>query len=248
MTYTIKEIADLADVTTRTIRYYGEIGLLNPADIGENGYRYYDNDSLLRLQQVLFYRELGVPLKEIDLIINRQDFNLVDALEKHRSFIKARIKRLSALIATIDDTIKEIQGEKKMAEKDYFNGFNETKFEDEMKERWGKTPQYAESHRKWASFSKEQKEAIKEEGGRIAIQMVGTDSNISPDDPDVQAAVGEYYTYLNKYFFTCDVTFLHGLADMWVEDARFAVNYEKIRKGGAKFVREAVHTYCDMNG
>ena len=247
MAYTIKEIADLAHVTTRTIRYYGEIGLLDPADIGENGYRYYDNDSLLRLQQILFFRELDVPLKEIDLIINRPGFNLVHALENHRSSMKTRVKRLNALIATIDNTIETIQGENKMAEKDYFKGFDETQYEDEAKERWDNTPQYAEQRRKWASYSKEQKEAIKAEGGRIAIRMVGTDQNISPDDLDVQAAVGDYQFYLNKYFYTCDVAFLRGLSDMWVQDARFAVNYEKIREGGANFVREAVHIFCDKN-
>ena len=148
MTYTIKEIADLADVTTRTIRYYDEIVLLTPADIGENGYRFYDNDSLLRLQQVLFFRELDIPLKEIDLIINRPDFNLVGALEKHRSSMKSRAKRLNALITTIDNTIEVIRGEKKMAEKDYFKGFDEVQYEDEMKERWDNTPQYAESSKR----------------------------------------------------------------------------------------------------
>jgi DNA-binding transcriptional MerR regulator len=246
--YTIKEIADLADVTTRTIRYYDEIGLLDPADIGENGYRYYDNDSLLRLQQILFFKELDVPLKEINLIINRPEFNLVDALEKHRSSLKIRVKRLNALIATIDSTIEVIQGEKKMAKKDYFKGFNEAQYENKVKECWGNTPQYAESSKKRAVFSKEQKKAIKAEGMHIAIRMVGTDPNISPDDPDVQAAVGEYHMYLNKYFYTCDVSFLGGLADMWVEDVRFAVNYEKIREGGTKFVRDAVHIFCDKNG
>ena len=247
MAYKIREIAELAGVTTRTIRYYDEIGLLAPADIGENGYRYYDNDSLLRLQQVLFFRELDIPLKEIDLIINRPDFNLVDALKKHRSCIKARVKRLSALIATIDETIEATQGEKRMGEKDYFKGFNETQFKDEVKERWGSMPQYAESHKKWASFSKEQKEAIKVEGAHIATRMAGADPNISPGNPDVQAAVREYHAYLNKYFYTCDVSFLLGLADMWVEDPRFAVNYEQIREGGAKFVHKAVHIFCDNN-
>ncbi len=247
MVFTIKKIADLAGVTTRTIRYYDEIGLLDPADISENGYRIYDNDSLLRLQQILFFRELDVSLKEIDLIINRPDFNIAIALEKHRSSLKNKVKRLNALIATIDITIKAIQGEKKMTGKDYFKGFDETHYEDKVKARWGSTPQYAESRNKWASFSKEQKEAIKAEGERIAIRMVGTDPNISPDDPDVQAAVGDYHAYLNKYFYTCDVPFLRGLADMWVEDARFAVNYEQVREGGAKFVREAVYIFCDNN-
>ena len=248
MTYTIKEIADLANVTTRTIRYYDEIGLLDPADIGENGYRYYDNDSLLRLQQILFFRELDVPLKKIELIINRPEFNLIDALENHRSSMKTRVKRLNALIATIDNTIKTIQGEKKMAEKDYFKGFDETQYEDEAKERWDNTPQYAEQRRKWASYSKEQKEAIKAEGDRIVLRMVGADPNTSPDDSDVQAAVGDYQDYLNKYFYTCNVAFLRGLADMWVEDARFGINYEKIHEGGAKFVRAAVYIFCDKNG
>ncbi len=211
MTYTIKEIADLANVTTRTIRYYDEIGLLDPADIGENGYRYYDNDSLLRLQQILFFRELDVPLKKIELIINRPEFNLINALENHRSSMKTRVKRLNALIATIDNTIKTTQREKKMAEKDYFKGFDETQYEDEAKERWDNTPQYAEQRRKWASYSKEQKETIKAEGVRIAAQMVGTDPNISPSDADVQAAVGEYHMYLNKYFYTCDMSSLRGL-------------------------------------
>ena len=247
MAYTIKKIADLAGVTTRAIRYYDEIGLLTPAEIGDNGYRFYDNDSLLQLQQILFFRELDVSLKEIGLIINRPDFNLIDALKKHRSSLKDRAKRLDMLIATIDRTIKAIQGEKEMVKKDYFKGFNETLFENEVKERWGSTRQYAESSRKWASFSKEKKEAIKVEGAHIAARMVGAGSDVTPSDADVQAAIGEYHVYLNKYFYTCDVSFLRGLADMWVEDSRFSVNYEQIREGGAKFVRDAVHIFCDEN-
>ena len=77
MTYTIKEIADLAGVSTRTLRYYDEIGLLSPADTGENGYRYYDQDSLLQLQQILFFKELDVPLKDIRLFMRRPEFNLL---------------------------------------------------------------------------------------------------------------------------------------------------------------------------
>ena len=89
---------------------------------------------------------------------------------------------------------------------------------------------------------------IKEEGGRLTVRMVSEDPNASPDDPDVQAAIGEYYAYLNRCFYTCEVSFLRGLADMWAADSRFAVNYERVRPGGAAFVREAVHIYCDRNG
>jgi DNA-binding transcriptional MerR regulator len=245
MAYTIKEIADLAGVTTRTLRYYDEIGLLSPSATGDNGYRYYDQNSLLRLQQILFFRELDVPLKDIQLIISRPDFYLLDALEKHRSSLQSRARRLEVLIHTIDQTIATIKGGPKMTPEEYFEGFDETQYEDEARERWGDTPQYAESQRKWSSYSKEQKEAIKDEGGLLTVRMVGEDPNASPDDPDVQAAIGEYHAYINKYFYTCDLECLRALADMWVEDPSFAINYERIREGGAAFVRQAVHIYCD---
>jgi DNA-binding transcriptional MerR regulator len=247
MAYTIKEIAELAGVTTRTLRYYDEIGLLGPAHVGENSYRYYDQDSLLRLQQILFFRELEVPLKDIHLIMSRPDFHPMRALKDHRAALKSRAKRLNKLIDTIDRTIAAMKGEFSMNDKNYFEGFDETQYEDEVKERWGNTPQYAESQRKWASYTKDQKDAIKAEGGEITARMVSADPTASPDDPEVQAAIGEYHAYINKYFYTCDVEFLRNLAEMWVEDPRFAVNYERIREGGAAFVREAVQIFYDRH-
>lgn len=247
MAYTIKEIADLAGVTTRTLRYYDEIGLLERADTGDNGYRYYDQGSLLRLQQILFFRELDVPLKDIHLIMSRPDFNLLRALEEHRASLENRAQRLDKLIDTVNRTIATIKGDQIMTAKDYFEGFDETQYEEEARQRWGNTPQYAESQKKWASYSKEQKQAIKVEGGRLTMRMVGDDPNTSPDDPGVQAAIGKYHAYINRYFYTCDVEFLRNLADMWVEDPRFAINYERVREGGAEFVRQAVHIFCDRN-
>jgi DNA-binding transcriptional MerR regulator len=247
MAYTIKEIADLAGVTTRTIRYYDEIGLLDPALTGDNGYRYYDQDSLLRLQQILFFRELDVPLKEIELVMNGPNYDLLSALGNHRSALQTKVHRLEKLIDTLDKTVSSIKGEGTMSDKDFFAGFDESQYEDEVRERWGDSPRYAESQVKWSSYSKEQKEAIKAEGGRLTVRMVSKDPKASPDDADVQAAVGEYHAYLNKYFYTCELSFLRVLADNWVQDPRFAINYEKIREGGAAFARDAVHIYCDRN-
>lgn len=247
MAYTIKEIADLAGVTTRTIRYYDEIGLLEPALTGDNGYRYYDQDSLLRLQQILFFRELDVPLKEIELIMNGPNYDLLSALGNHRSALQGKVRRLETLIDTLDKTVASIKGEGSMSDKDVFEGFDESQYEEEVRERWGDSPRYAESQAKWSSYSEEQKEAIKAEGGRLTVMMVSKDPKASPDDADVQAAVGEYHAYLNQYFYTCELSFLRVLADNWVQDPRFAINYEKIREGGAAFVREAVHIYCDRN-
>ncbi|MFV9675913.1 MAG: MerR family transcriptional regulator [Anaerolineales bacterium] len=247
MAYTIKEIADLAGVTARTIRYYDEIGLLDPALIGDNGYRYYDQDSLLRLQQILFFRELDVPLKEIELIMNGPNFDMMSALENHRSSLQTKLQRLEKLIDTLDKTVASLKGDGTMSDKDVFEGFNESRYEDEARERWGDDPKYAESQAKWSSYSEEQKKDIKAEGGRLTVRMVSEDPNASPGDADVQAAVGEYHTYLNQYFYTCEFNFLRVLADNWVQDPRFAINYERIREGGAAFARDAVHIYCDRN-
>jgi DNA-binding transcriptional MerR regulator len=245
--YTIKELADLAGVTTRTLRYYDEMGILTPAEVGSNGYRYYDHNNLLRLQQVLFYTELNVPLKDILNILSRPDFQLLPALQNHQEAIQEKVKRYQELLGTIQKTINNLQGEEIMAEKEYFEGFDETQYEEETRELWGHTSQYKESQRKWSSFSKDQKEEIKKEGGRIAARMVTENPDARPNDPAVQKAVGDYYAYLNQYFYTCEVEFLRKLAEMWVQDSRFAVNYERIRAGGADFVRKAVQIYCDTH-
>lgn len=248
MHYTIKELADLAGTTTRTLRYYDEIELLNPAYTGDNGYRYYDQGSLLRLQQILFFRELDVPLKDIHLIMNSPDFNLLKGLEKHRLSLQVRARRLYRLIETVDQTINNLKGDIKMNAKEYFEGFDETQYEEEARERWGSTSQYAESQKKWSSYSEEQKAAIKAEGEALTRRMVSENPNAAPDDPDVQAAIGEYQAYINKYFYACDTDRLRGLAEIWVHDPRFANNYEKVREGGAEFVREAVNIYCNRDG
>jgi DNA-binding transcriptional MerR regulator len=247
MAYTIKEIADLAGVSTRTLRYYDEIGLLPPAGVGDNGYRLYDRESLLRLQQILFFRELDVPLKEIEQILSRPDFDALQALERHRTALRRRARRLAGLLETIDRTIATLRGEGTMADQDYFRGFDEAEYEEEARERWGDTMEYAESQRRWASYSEAERQALKEEGGRITVRMVGEGPGPSPADPDVQAAVADYQAYITKYFYPCSVEMLLALSEAWVADPRFAVNYERIREGGAEFVREAVRIYCDRN-
>lgn len=245
--YSIKELADLAGTTTRTLRYYDQQGLLEPARIGANGYRYYDRGNLLTLQQILFFRELDVPLKEIGYLLNRPDFQLLTSLKDHQRAIQERISRYQRLMDTIKKTISELEGETTMKDDQYFGGFDEQKYQAEAEAIWGDTPQFKESQRKWSSYSEEEKEKIKLLGGEITVRMVTENPGAEPDDPDVQAAVSEYYQYLTQYFYTCEVEFLRNLADGWVADPRFAINYERIREGGAEFVRRAVHLFCDRH-
>ena len=245
MAYSIKQIADLAGVTTRTIRYYDQIGLLAPIQIGENGYRYYDRGSLLRLQQIMFYRELDVPLRDIQIIMSRPDFNPLEAMEKHRLALLNRRQRFDMLIHTVDQTIQTLKGESQMKENEIFDGFDESEYEEEARQRWGNTVAYAESQKRWGSYSADEKQAIKVEGQEITRRMVGSDGGVKADDPQIQAAIADYMSYINRNFYTIDKEMLGNLSDMWVADPRFAVNYERIRKGGAAFVREAVHIFCD---
>ena len=108
--YTIKEIADLAGVTTRTLRYYYQLGILTPAEIGENGYRNYDHGNLLDLQQILFFRELEVPLKDIHYMLNHPDFQLQAALENHKTDLKNKLNRIQKLLGTVEKTINSSIG------------------------------------------------------------------------------------------------------------------------------------------
>ncbi|UCH58364.1 MAG: TipAS antibiotic-recognition domain-containing protein [Anaerolineales bacterium] len=186
-------------------------------------------------------------MKDIQQLMSSPDFDPRRALEEHRLSLQDRVRRLERLIDTLDQSMATCKGEQMMSAKDYFKGFDESQYEEEARERWGHTSQYAESQKKWSSYSQEQKEAIKAEGGSITVRMVGQSPDLAPDEADVQAAIGEYHAYLNKYFYACEVGFLRGLADMWVEDPRFAINYERVRAGGAEFVRQAVHIYCDKH-
>jgi DNA-binding transcriptional MerR regulator len=246
-TYTIKQIADMAGVTTRTIRYYDQIDLLKPAEIRSNGYRYYDRTSLLRLQQIMFFRELDLPLEDIRSIINRPDFDMLDALKKHRLSLQTQENRLQRLLRTLDQTIDSQNGTAEISEEEYFKGFDQSEYEEEVRARWGSSSQYTESQQKWAGYSPQQQAEIKAQGSQLITAMVGTDPNAKPGDANIQQAVGVYFDYLNRYFYSCDLEFFRGLADMWVADPRFAANFERVRPGGAAFVREAVHYYCDQH-
>ncbi|MBI9047266.1 MAG: MerR family transcriptional regulator [Anaerolineaceae bacterium] len=247
MQYSIKGLADLAGITTRTLRYYDEIGLLKPAEIKSNGYRYYDQKNVYTLQQILFYKELDVPLTDIQRIISQKEFDLIKALESHSIALQRKVNRYQQLLNTVENTIHNLKGKIIMENDAYFEGFDERQYAEEAELRWGETMSYKESMQNWSSYSDEQKEVIKMKSKDLAIRMVSENQDVKPDDMDVQKAVGEYLAHINEYFYTCDAASLVTLSEMWVEDPRFAQNYNRIREGGAEFVREAVRIFYQQN-
>ncbi|MBP6177199.1 MAG: MerR family transcriptional regulator, partial [Anaerolineales bacterium] len=160
--FTVKQLSKMAGVTPRTLHHYDDIGLLKPSQVGENGYRYYGEEALIKLQQILFYRELDFPLEEIRRIMGRRDFDLLGALQSHREALQKKSARLSQLLATVDNTIQHIQGEKLMSQKDLFEGFSEEeqeKYAQEAEQMYDPET-VRESNRKWKSYSAAKKEAI----------------------------------------------------------------------------------------
>src|SRR5579884_1440918 len=126
MAYTVKQVAAISGVSVRTLHFYDETGLLKPAYHGANGYRFYEEPQLLKLQQILFYRELGFGLKQIKRVLGRRDFEIVAALQSHRQVLEKKLARTRSLIETIDNTIKHLKGKKKMKSEELFVGFSVT--------------------------------------------------------------------------------------------------------------------------
>src|SRR5437868_9193226 len=132
--YTVKQLSELAQVSVRTLHYYDEIGLLIPSQVGGNGYRYYDDQAVLRLQQILFYREIGMELMQIKDVLDSPDFDLVSALKSHRALLLEKSERLLKLVTTVDNTIKHLQGEKTMSKRQLFEAFSDEQQKDYERE------------------------------------------------------------------------------------------------------------------
>lgn len=243
--YTINKLAQMAGVSTRTLRYYDQIGLLTPVRIGDNGYRYYDRKNLLHLQQILFYRQLSMPLKDIVQILGDADFNARKALEEHRGALNQKANQLEMLIETIDSTLADMQGDNKMEKENYFKGFKEEDYANEAEERWSADPTYQESQRNWSSYSPEKREAIKAKGGQLSARIINLAADTSPESPEALEAVGEYHQYFNTYFYDTSIERLRGLAEMWIADERFAENYNHFHPNGAALINKATIAYCD---
>ena len=245
MRYTVKQLAKLAGVTTRTLHYYDQIDLLRPASYGDNGYRYYDDKAVLRLQQIMFFRELDFSLEEIKNIVGRPDFDLLLALKVHREGLQARVNRLNNLIGTVDNTMKYLRGEIKMSNQDFYKGFDEEQQKEyavEAEKRWGETA--AQSQKRWTGYSPEQKNEILGEMQAISTN-IAENMDKGADSAEVQHWIDRWYNHINKYFYTCTLDIFRSLGSMYTQDPAFQETYEKIRPGMAAFMEKAMAHYCD---
>jgi MerR family transcriptional regulator, thiopeptide resistance regulator len=245
MSYTVKQLSGLADVSIRTLHYYDEFGLLEPESVGANGYRYYGDGSVLKLQQILFYRELGFELSQIKEIITRADFDVQTALEAHRKSLQGRVERLNRLIATVDDTILHLKGKKEMSKKQLFAAFSEEEQEKYAAEaeRMYDPEIVRTSQKKWKSYTDEDKQRIADEGN-AAYEAIVAAIPLGPSSPQAQAGIELWRKHLD-YFWTPNLKQLVGLTELYNADPRFKDNFDKIDPGLAEFMHEAVKVYVE---
>jgi DNA-binding transcriptional MerR regulator len=242
--YTVKQLAKVAGVSPRTLHYYDEIGLLQPGRDPHNGYRLYARPAVLRLQQILFLRELGLSLEEIQAALDRPDFDLLPALEQHRQALLARQERLSALIHTVERTILHLKGNVEMESEELFAGFSEEqqeKYEEEARRRWG-DQEVKESQKRWGSYSDEKKRQIMAEGREVYLDLVKA-MPAGPGSPQAQEGIARWHQNL-RYFYEPTTEILLGLAEGYNTDPEFSAFFQRIHPGLAAFMRQAVQIYC----
>jgi len=246
MSYTVQKLATLANISVRTLHYYDEIGLLKPSTIAKNGYRYYEEKELLRLQQILFFRELDFPLEEIRRMLDRPDFSVVEALKDHKKLIRLKRERLDELIQTIDKTIKRMTNNTKINDEELYDAFKDDdvkEYQYEVKQRWGNTEAYKQSQAKVSKMTKAQMQKLKEDGTKHT-QTIADNMYKGIDHPDVQALIKKSHEGVN-FFYECSLDMFHNLGQMYVDDPRFTAYYEKFAPGLAVFMRDAINYYCD---
>ncbi len=235
----IKEFAEFTGVSVRTLHYYDEIGLLTPASVDRyTGYRFYDEFSLLRMQEILFYRELDFSLKSIKEILSASGYNTKKSLEEQKILLTLKKERLERLIAAIDEAMK---GE------NVVNAFDNSEFEKykaEAKEKWGKTEAFGEFEAKNANRGIAENKMLGAEMMDI-FRKLGEIKNLSPDSSEAQNLIKSLQNFITEHYYTCTDEILSGLGKMYVGDSRFSENIDKSGgEGTAQFAAKAIEIYC----
>lgn len=253
MEYTVQKLAAIAGVSTRTLRYYDEIGILKPARINSSGYRIYGDSEINMLQQILFYREMGVALENIKEIITKPSFNKSEALNEHHKKLLEKREQLDMLILNVEKTIASMKGDIKMADKEKFEGFkrklveeNEKKYGNEARENYGN---YAvdKSNAKLMGMTEEEYEEVSKLAAEIMEKLAEAFKVGDPASELSQNVAGLHKKWLTFYWGNYSKEAHAGIVQMYVADERFKAYYDKDQPGMAEFLRDAVLIYTGIN-
>jgi MerR family transcriptional regulator, thiopeptide resistance regulator len=245
-THTVHQLATMAGISVRTLHHYDHIGLLKPSARTAAGYRLYGTEDLLRLQQILLYRELGLPLEEIRRILDNPGFDPVEALTQHKRTLELHAERLARLLHTIDRTIARLmEVDMSLTDEELYEGLPK-----EQVERWKRevNERYdpklvAESNRRVHAMSKEQWNAVKAEGDAISRRMAEL-MGLPAGDPEVQATIARQHAWIEN-FYPCSAEMFQGLGQHYADHPEFRANYDKYGPGLADFMRDAMAYYAE---
>ena len=238
----VKEIADLVGISVRTLHHYDAIGLLTPEQTTHAGYRIYSNKDLETLQQILFFRELGFPLKKIKEIIHSPSFDQQEALEIQHKMLLEKRYRLDKMIKTIEKTILHSKGEVQMSNQEKFEGFDfsHNPYAQEAREIWGDAA-VDEANEQTKQMNSQDEEKFNDIYRRLAAVRT-----LAPDSKEAQKEIHEWYLLLNT-IGTYSLDSFKGLGQMYVDDERFTNNIDTFGEGLATFMRDAMAFYADNN-
>ncbi|MFI5723811.1 MerR family transcriptional regulator [Streptomyces cyaneofuscatus] len=244
MEWSIQEIARKAGTTSRTLRHYGDLGLLAPSRLGSNGYRYYDQDALVRLQRILLLRELGLSLPAIKGVLEGQRDTAV-ALRAHLRLLEQEQARIGRQIASVRTTLHKTEEGRELMAEEVFDGFDHTAHEREVTERWGRAA-YEEGDRWWRALGEEGREAFLGEHEAIARDWGSArEAGADAGGEQAQEIARRHCAWLSSSSKEPSRSYVIGLGEMYVADPRFGKNYDRYGDGTAAFVRDALTIYAE---
>ncbi len=249
-TWTVGQVADLFGVTVRTLHHYDEIGLLVPSERSRAGYRLYTDEDLTRLQQVVVYRRLEMPLDEIATLLEGGE-DAADHLRRQRDTVMQRLTELTELVAAIDRALEREMSEQPATTEDlkelFGDGFTD-EYEQEAQQRWGETDAWKQSRSRTERYTKADWAEVKAEADAINAAFVAALSSGEPATSRLAMDAAEQHRlHIHDRFYDLDHTFHRGLADMYVADPRFTKTYEDIAPGLAAYVHDAIHANADRH-
>lgn len=252
MEYTVQKLAELAGVSARTLRYYDEIGLLEPARNSSSGYRIYGRQEVDRLQHILFYRELGLDLDSIQKIVSDPSFDGPAALRMHREKLLAKRQQLDLLITNVESTISAAEGKSNMADNEKFKGFkqklvddNEQQYGEEVRDKYG-DELADQSNAKMLKMSEEKYAEFRRLEQEVLTVLAEACDTGDPAGELAQKAAHLHKQWLSFTWPSYSKEAHAGLAQMYVDDERFAAYYDKACEGGARFLRDAILVYTGI--
>lgn len=250
MAYTVKQLARLSGVSARTLRFYDEIGLLKPAFYGDNQYRYYEEEQLLMLQQILFFRELDFPLTDIQRILGSSDFDKIESLQRHRSMLQSSLERTETLIKTIDKTISHLRGKSIMRNAEMYDGFDPVKQQEHEKYMLDSgiinQQQIDDSWKKVAHWKKANWEQFKNEGGELHQDIVKAMlQGLAADSDEVQMLIHRHYAWVKNFWTPTKETY-KGLAQMYLDHPDFRLFYNKFHPDLVEYLVKAMNVFADQ--